>query len=274
MEIPANKSHPRIFSKLAIMLLASFVIFACYELWLSLSSPPTFAKQNQIGVVFQGAMVNHVTGYGMLKPKSAVSLIANVQGAVRTINLKPGANVSKQDVIIELVNPELQRQLEDAELGLLESQSELEKLKIKLQRQSRSLNNNVKIAQGKVRIKQVELEAKKALADKRIISALDFEKSNLELEQTQLALQLAAQELESFEQTRSIELNLAEIQLTKASKKLLIAKQSVQHLKVRSELDGVLIDFERDIQLGQVIKEGTVIGQVADPNSLYAELLI
>ena len=68
--------------------------------------------------VKRGPMVRQVRGLGTLTPEDIRWIPATTQGRVEKIILRPGTQVKSNDVILELTNPQLEQQLQDATLKL------------------------------------------------------------------------------------------------------------------------------------------------------------
>ena len=68
--------------------------------------------------VKRGPMVRQVRGLGTLTPEDIRWIPATTQGRVEKIILRPGTQVKADDVILELTNPQLEQQLQDATLKL------------------------------------------------------------------------------------------------------------------------------------------------------------
>src|SRR5262252_4826648 len=68
--------------------------------------------------VKRGPMVRQVRGLGILTPEDTRWIPATTQVRVEKIVLRPGTPVKHDSVILELSNPQLDQQLQDAELKL------------------------------------------------------------------------------------------------------------------------------------------------------------
>ena len=62
----------------------------------------------------RGPMVRQVRGLGTLTPEDIRWIPATTQGRVEKIMLRPGTPVKADDVILELSNPQLEQELQDA----------------------------------------------------------------------------------------------------------------------------------------------------------------
>src|SRR5471030_2128339 len=82
--------------------------------------------------VERGPMVRQVRGLGTLTPEDIRWIPATTQGRVEKIILRPGTAVKAGDVILELSNPQLEQQLQDAQLKLGAAQAGLSNTKVQL----------------------------------------------------------------------------------------------------------------------------------------------
>src|SRR6185369_17287111 len=83
--------------------------------------------------VKRGPMVRQVRGLGTLTPEDIRWIPATTQGRVEKIILRPGTAVKANDVILELTNPTLEQQLQDATLKLQAAEAGLANIKVQLQ---------------------------------------------------------------------------------------------------------------------------------------------
>src|ERR1700676_3476098 len=71
-----------------------------------------------IDTVKRGPMVRDVRGQGTLVPEDIRWIPATTVGRVERIRLRPGTVVAADNVIVELSNPELEQEWQDARLKL------------------------------------------------------------------------------------------------------------------------------------------------------------
>src|SRR5262249_21595989 len=75
--------------------------------------------------VKRGPMIRSVRGLGTLTPEDIRWIPARTEGRVEQIILRPGTTVKSDSVILELSNPTLEQQLQDAELKLAAAEAGL-----------------------------------------------------------------------------------------------------------------------------------------------------
>src|ERR1700750_1611201 len=102
-----------------------------------LSKPKPAAPTVERAVVWpdtvkRGPMVRQVRGLGTLTPEDIRWIPATTQGRVERIILRPGTQVKSNDIILELTNPQLDQQLQDAQLKLGAAEAGLANIKVQL----------------------------------------------------------------------------------------------------------------------------------------------
>src|SRR3974390_2144343 len=95
---------------------------------------PTVEKATIVtGTVKRGPMLRDVRGTGTLIPEDILWIPTASAGRIEKINVWPGAAVQPDTVLVELSNPELEKDSSDAELQLTLQQAQFEKTKIQLE---------------------------------------------------------------------------------------------------------------------------------------------
>src|SRR5437773_10820907 len=83
--------------------------------------------------VKRGPMVRQVRGLGTLVPEDIRWIPATTQGRVGKIILRPGTPVKPESVILELTNPQLEQELQDAELKVKSAEASQQNLRVQVQ---------------------------------------------------------------------------------------------------------------------------------------------
>ena len=104
-------------------------------------------------------MICRVKGLGTLVPEDVRWLSAGTEGRVDQVFLRPGARVRANTVILQLGNPDIVREIVDAELAMKKSDAELANLRVQLQAQL--LNERALEAQLESEATQAKLEAER-----------------------------------------------------------------------------------------------------------------
>ena len=230
--------------------------------------------QQQTSRIQQGTLDNQISAFGVLVPQKVQSLIAMTEGRVLQLAQRPGAMLEAGQPILQLVNPKLQRQLEEQELALQAQQAEFLLLQQQLEQEQLQLRHDLRLAQAEQQLLQTQLAAKQELFRQQIVSALDFAQSEALLTQAKQKVLLAEEKLKGFARSSQNRLSAGELNRQRAEKQRDIAKQDVLALAVSSEISGQLIALDESLKPGSQVVAGQALGQVAEPGQLLAELKI
>jgi len=225
-------------------------------------------------VVEQGDFDIKISGPGILAPRDVRWVASTVSGKVERILVKPGAQVEKGQLIVELVNPELDQMVEELHWEVEAMQAQTRALKVSqdtelLDMQASALATQMQYEKAKMRL---DAESQLIKVGNSTVSKLDFESSKLtvnqlaktieinELRAKQLVLNLAAQ----FEAQTAL--------LKKLNKKFERAQFQLASLNVKASLAGVLQAMP--LELGQRVAIGGNIAKFAKKGDLIAELKV
>jgi HlyD family secretion protein len=224
--------------------------------------------------VKRGPLLRQVRGPGTLVPREdKIRLIpAETAATVVRIRVLPGAKVEPNTILMDLVDPQLQQELLDAQLQLKGAEADYINTRAKVQ--SDLMDQKAAGATVGADYTQAQLQAKtdKALFDLGVVSGLTYSASKGKADELMTRNDLEKQRLTLNE--KAIETQLA-VQQTKVeqAKALLALKQKQQDaLSVRAGISGVLVEL--DHQVGEHVDVGTTLAKVVQPDQLKASLKI
>ncbi len=225
-----------------------------------------------IGTVERGDFERQVRGHGTLVPESLRWIQAQTTGRVDRIFSEPGQRVEADDVILELVNPEVERAAVDAANALRRAEAELESLRMTLV--STELDRRADAAAVKAEHTRATLqaEADRELFEKGLISDIQLRSSEAVAESLTTQLEIENQRMEmTADATRArLDAKLAEVEQQRALHDLRAAQ--LDDLAVRAGIAGVV--QEVPVEIGQQVAAGTMLARVAEPTVLQAELRV
>ena len=220
--------------------------------------------------VERGPMVRQVRGLGTLTPEDIRWIPATTQGRVEKIILRPGTQVKSGDVILELTNPQLEQQLQDAMLKLGASEAGLANIKVQLQNdllQQRSMSANIEADYNKAKM---QAQMNEALAKDQLVSDLVLKQSQVEREQLGVRNDISKEQLASKAASIKAQTDVQQSLVDQARAFLRLTQQQRDELKVRAGLDGMLQLVP--VEVGQQVAPGTNLARVANPMRLKAEI--
>ncbi|MCU1381783.1 MAG: family efflux transporter subunit [Acidobacteria bacterium] len=222
--------------------------------------------------VERGPMVRQVRGLGTLTPEDIRWIPATTQGRVEKIILRPGTQVKSGDVILELTNPQLEQQLQDAQLKLGAAEAGLANIKVQLQNdllQQRAASASIESDYNKAKM---QAQMNEALAADKLVSDLVLKQSQVDAQSLGVRNQISKDQLASKADSMRAQLMVQQSLVDQARALLTLTQQQRNELKVRAGLDGMLQLVP--VEVGQQVAPGTNLARVANPSRLKAEIKI
>jgi HlyD family secretion protein len=222
--------------------------------------------------VKRGPMVREVRGLGTLTPEDIRWIPATTQSRVEKIVLRPGTPVKHDSVILLLSNPQLDQQLQDAELKLGAAEAALANLKVQLQNDLLAQKAAAANAEADYNKAKMQAEMNLALAKDQLVSDLVLKQSQVDADETGVKNQIAKEQLDGKAESIRAQLAVQQSSVDQARAVMALARQQHDELSVRAGLDGMLQLVPVDE--GQQVAPGTNLARVANPSRLKAEIKI
>ena len=222
--------------------------------------------------VKRGPMVRQVRGLGTLTPEDIRWIPATTQGRVEKIILRPGTQVKSTDVILELTNPQLEQQLQDATLKLQAAEAGLANIKVQLNNDllaQRATSANIEADYNKAKM---QAQMNEALAKDQLVSDLVLKQAQVDAQSLGVRNEISKDQLASKADSMRAQLAVQQSLVDQASALLRLTQQQRDELKVRAGLDGMLQLVP--VEVGQQVAPGTNLARVANPSRLKAEIKI
>jgi len=222
--------------------------------------------------VERGPMVRQVRGLGTLTPEDIRWIPATTQGRVEKIILRPGTPVKANDVVLELSNPQLEQQLQDATLKLQAAEAGLANTKVALANDLLQSRGSAAQVEGDFNKAKMQAQMNEELAKDQLVSALVLKQSQVERDQLGVRNQIAKEQLDSKTESTRAQLAVQQSTVDQARALLRLTQQQRDELKVRAGLDGMLQLVP--VEVGQQVAPGANLARVANPSRLKAEIKI
>jgi HlyD family secretion protein len=225
-----------------------------------------------IDTVKRGPMLRDERGIGTLVPEDIRWIPATTVGRVERITLRPGTVVAAGSVILELSNPQLDQELQDAVLKLKAAEASLTNLRVQLQNDTLAQEAVTANIEADYKKAALQVEANQQLAAKGLVSDMTLKQATLDADQLSARYAIARKQLASHAETMQSRLavQMSEVDQTRAVVGL--KQRQVNELLVRAGFAGVLQVVP--VEVGQQVAPGTNLARVADPSRLKAELKI
>ena len=222
--------------------------------------------------VKRGPLLIEVHGVGTLVPEDIRWIPAQTDSRVDRILLHPGALVQPGSVILELTNPELQRDVLDAEYQLKAARADFENLKVQVN--SELLNQKAATAAVRSDYAQAKIqhEVDEKLRAEGIGADVTAQLSRVRAEQLGIRLQLEEDRTSNAADSSKARLLAQQSHVDQQRALYDLKRSEADALHVRAGIQGVLQVVP--VEVGQHVTPGTNLARVADPKRLKAEIKI
>jgi multidrug efflux pump subunit AcrA (membrane-fusion protein) len=224
--------------------------------------------------VKRGPLLRQVRGPGTLVPREdKIRLIpAETAATVVRIRVLPGAKVEPNTVLMDLVDPQLQQELLDAQLQLKGAQADYINTRAKVQ--SDLMDQKAAGATVGADYTQAQLQARtdKSLYDLGVISGLTYSASKGKADELTTRNDLEKQRVTMNEKAIETQLAVQQTKVDQAKALLALKQRERDALSVRAGISGVLVEL--DHQVGEHVDVGTTLAKVVQPDQLKASLKI
>jgi HlyD family secretion protein len=276
MDIPRSekvKRNKRI--RRVLYLTLTFGAIGCVTVALSKlqPAPPSVESGTVVsGEVKRGELVRNVRGNGALVPEEIRSIQAAVNGRIEKRNVKLGDTVKEDTVLIEMSNPELERDALDAQTQLIAAEAELANQRVQLR--SQYLNQKAQAANVRADYTRAKImsETDGALFKGGLGSERTYKLSKSTADELAERTQIEQERLEIGHDSIKAQIAVYEARVRQFKALYDLRSKQLDSLKVRAGLSGVVQDLA--VQIGQQVGVGANLARVADPSRLKAEIRI
>jgi HlyD family secretion protein len=217
-------------------------------------------------------MLREVRGLGTLIPEDIRWIPAQTDSRVERIVLRPGAIVRPDSIIVELSDPQLQRDTLDAEYQLKGAEADYENLKVQVN--SDLLNQRATAASVRSDYEQAKLqhEVDDQLQKQGLAADVTAKLSKVRAEQLAIRAQLEEERTKNAEETAKTRLAAQQARVEQQKALYNLRRSQLEALHVRAGINGVLQLVP--VEVGQRVTPGANVARVADPKKLKAEIKI
>lgn len=222
--------------------------------------------------VKRGPMVRQVRGPGNLVPEDIRWITTLTPGRVERVHVRPGTEVTRGTVLLELSNPDVHIQALQAEQSLTAAEARLVELRTNLETQR--LNQEAVVATVRREYDEAlrQVRTNEELAREGLVSTIELENARGRAEELRIRAEVERERLRIL--TESIEGQL-QVQREQVGRLRAIAefqREQVESMRIRATADGVL--QQMDLEVGQWVIPGNTLGAIVQPGRLKAELRI
>jgi HlyD family secretion protein len=222
--------------------------------------------------VKRGPLVREVRGSGSLVPEEIRWIPAQTEGHVERIVMHPGARVRPETIVLELTNPELQRDLQASENQMKGAQADFEIFQAQLRDELRKLKATVAMTRSRFDQAKLQSDVDEQFHLEGLGSELKARLSKSNVEQLAIELQLAEETVKSATDSMKNRLAAAQLKVDLQRATFDLRRSKLEALHVRAGVAGILQQV--CVEAGQQVAPGASVARVADPRKLMAAITV
>lgn len=222
--------------------------------------------------VKKGDMLRQVRGPGTLAAEDVRQVSAVTQGRVERKLIQPGTAVTAGTVILEMSNPDVDRQALEAQRQLVAAQSELANLRASLQNQILSQEAAIATVNSEHREAIRQAEVNEGLSSRGLAAPMDVAKARDRGAELRTRLDVERKRLGFLRESMKSQVAAQEAQVQMLRGIVEFHRGQVTSMHVRAGSDGVLQDLP--VEMGQWVNSGATLARVVQPGNLKAVLRI
>ncbi|HYY56335.1 MAG TPA: efflux RND transporter periplasmic adaptor subunit [Pyrinomonadaceae bacterium] len=276
MDIP-RKNKKKLSKRVRQIILASLAIVAIALITFGVSrlkpaAPSVDRATVWIDTVKRGPMLRQVRGPGSLVPEEVRVIAAATEGRVERILVQPGTEVTAGTVLLELINPTLAQEAQDAVFALRAGEADYNNLKVRLESDRMTQAAAAATVRAQYQEAKLQSDTDEQLAKDGLIPALNLKLSRVRTEELANRYKIEQQRLEVNAKSVKAQLAAQEARLSQLRALAQLRQSQLGTLRVLAGTNGVL--QEMVVEVGQQVTPGTNLARVAEPQNLKAELRI
>ena len=229
-----------------------------------------------VDTVKRGQMLRQVRGNGVLVPEQIQFVQADTGGVVERIFIQPGAEVTADTVILQLGNPDLKQLAFDSEWAARAAEAMLDKLKVTLE--SDRLAQESLLASLRSDARQAELDARadEELSKSGLVPLITQQKSRSKADDLAARVLIDEKRLKFAADSAKSQLAVQEAEVAKLRAARDLKQQQVAALMVKAGIAGVLTQLGdlTTLQSGQRVAPSATLAKVVVPSKLKAEIKV
>lgn len=225
-----------------------------------------------IAEVTRGELLREVTAMGALVATELRAVTNQSEGVVERIRVLPGDLVEPDDVLVEMSSPQLNEELAAARWDLEAAQADEVLQRVEAGNRHLDLVTQHASALSEYTSARIELDAREALRDKHVFSAIEIERTQLRVEQLRSRLEAEKTRLERFDEFRRASSQSSAARLARQRELVSRLQARVEGLKVVAGTRGVVQEI--NVQEGERLGLGQAVARIVNPAQLIARVRV
>jgi RND family efflux transporter MFP subunit len=227
-----------------------------------------------IDTVKRGPMERQVRGPGSLVPETEGirQVSAATDARVERLLIQPGTNVVPDSVILEMSNPELERDALDADWQLKAGQADLANTRVRLRKELLDQQAAAATVESDFHQAEMQAETNQGLFKEGIVAGLTLKLSEVRAKELATRNEIEKKRLAVYSESEKAQIEAQDARVEQLRALAHLKRSQMDSLRVRAGIAGVL--QEVPVQPGQRVTSGTTLAKVVQRDKLKAQLKI
>jgi HlyD family secretion protein len=268
--VKAQKTRRMVIAVIAVVLMLGGVTYGLTRL--RPAAPSVDDATTWKDTVRRGPMVRDVRGLGTLVPEDIRWIPAQSQARVDRIVLRSGDTVRPDSVVLELSDPQLQRDALDAEFQLKAAEADYANLKVQVDSELASQKANEAAIRSDYEQAKLQHEVDEELRKEGLTSEVTSKLSKVRADSLAIRIKLEEERTRISGDSAKARLDAQRARVDTQKALYALRKSQLDALHVRAGINGVLQAVA--VEVGQQVTPGTNLARVSDPKLLKAQIQI
>jgi HlyD family secretion protein len=227
-----------------------------------------------VDIVRKGPMVRQVRGPGSLVPEAEGirQISAATEARVERLLVQPGSPVEPGTVLLEMSNPELQRDALDAEWQLKAALADLANTRVRLQKDLLDQQAAAATVESDYHQAELQMETNEGLWKEGLVAGITLKLSKVRAEELATRNEIEKRRLAMYSESARAQIAVQEARVEQLQALARLKRSQMEALHVRAGIRGVLQELA--LQPGQRVAPGSTLARVIQPEKLKAQLKI
>ena len=240
---PPSKRKQQWIAAIAVvaLVLLAWMVAPWFQRWADATISIPFDRV-RLATVTRGDLVRDVSVQGRVVAAVSPTLYSTAPGTI-SLQVDAGERVIEGQVVAIVDSPDLASRLEQAESSLEQRQVELERQRI----ESRQLALDKRKSADLARVSLTAADREKRRADQAyelgVISVIDFEKAQDDLQNAEVAYKHAVADADLFDERLEFELRASELERNRQDLLVKNLQRQVDGLAIKSPVNGIVGDL-------------------------------
>ncbi|MGI9272206.1 MAG: efflux RND transporter periplasmic adaptor subunit [Woeseiaceae bacterium] len=240
---PPSKRKQQVIAAVAVVgiVILAWLAAPFFQRWADATISIPFDRV-RLATVTRGDLVRDVSVQGRVVAAVSPTLYSTAPGTI-TLEVDAGERVIEGQVVAIVDSPDLASQLEQAESSLEQRQVELDRQRIESRQLALDKRKSADLAMVSLTAADREKRRADQAYDLGVISVIDYEKAQDDLQNAQVAHNHAVADADLFDERLAFELRASELELNRQVLLVKNLQRQVDDLAIKSPVNGIVGDL-------------------------------